>query len=188
MYSLPGSLAVVVASIVRLLFARRPTAISRLVVAVVVDTLDRMLRRGARPHVSEEFRKILSPTVGHGDPSATVAMVIRVMLFVATTLGVEPRLILGGAGAPVSARIEGPLLSIEATAALRATLPKGLPVHGFLCSAFTAALPVCSSARIYVGEGDDHPAANFSAFKLKSWSHKAQYTVCLAGEQHPRFG
>jgi len=148
MYSLPGSLAVVVAPIVGLFFSRGPSAVARLVVAVIVDALDRMLRRGAWPHVSEELRKILSPTVGHGDPSATVAMVIRVILFVATTLGVEPRLILGGAGASVGPSVQWTSLFVPAATAFGKPLFEGRSVDNSFGPTFAFAKPPCSPERV----------------------------------------
>lgn len=62
------------ASRVRILLLRRgPAHVARLVVAVVIDTVDRVLRRGARPDVGQEAFERVAP--GFADVDASTAVV-----------------------------------------------------------------------------------------------------------------
>lgn len=59
--------------IVLLLSHRRPAAITRIVMAVIVDPIDRMLRRRARPHVAVEPLEIIRPLMADRNASRAVA-------------------------------------------------------------------------------------------------------------------
>lgn len=84
----------------RLLFGGRPSAITRLVVAVVVDSLDRVPVR-PRPHVAQERRKVVSPLVAHADAAPAVVGVAGRCGIVATLFRVLPRPIFRASGLSV---------------------------------------------------------------------------------------
>lgn len=64
----------IVASIAMLLDRGRPAAVSRLVIAVIVNPVNRVLGRRARPHIREEVLEG-SPAIAHGDTSPAVVPV-----------------------------------------------------------------------------------------------------------------
>lgn len=68
----------------------RPSAIVRLVVAVVVFAVELMLGRGSLAHVGEEIDKAAAPAVAHRDPSSAVSMILRVFGPVASLLNALP--------------------------------------------------------------------------------------------------
>lgn len=61
--------------VVVLLNPRRPLAVARLVVAIAVDSLNRVLGRGPSAHVGNEIGKGIEPAVANVDSSASVARV-----------------------------------------------------------------------------------------------------------------
>lgn len=66
-------------TVVGLLRICRPATIPWLIVAVIILSVNRMLRRGARPHIGVEVLKAMSPALANSDSSATV--VRKVLLF-----------------------------------------------------------------------------------------------------------
>lgn len=63
------------APVIRLLFRGRPSTVARLIVAIVVDSVDRVPRGRAAPHVMNERRETLCPGRTH-DYAATAIFVI----------------------------------------------------------------------------------------------------------------
>ena len=60
--------------IVHLLSLRRPSTISRFVMSIGVNAVNRMLRRGPRSHVGIEGTEVVTPSFAHRYPSAAVVM------------------------------------------------------------------------------------------------------------------
>lgn len=76
-----------------LLFCRRPTAIPRLVVAVVIDTVDAVLAGWARPHVGDKICNV-SPSLTDGDSTTTIVVIAFVEKVVAASKYFSPNKIL----------------------------------------------------------------------------------------------
>ena len=84
----------VIALIARLFRNRCPAAIARLIVTVIVDTVNRMLRARARPHVGKEGLVGISPPLADGNAAAAVPMPVMAFGVGATVDHVAPSLIL----------------------------------------------------------------------------------------------
>lgn len=77
-----------------LLRARRPPAVIWRVRSVVVDAIDGVCWRGARPNVRQKGGKIVPPSLAHNNPAATVIRVIPCPRVVAAVLHLAPRAVL----------------------------------------------------------------------------------------------
>lgn len=78
-----------------LLFPRRPAAVARLVVAVVVrEAIEAMSRRRARPHVSQERLERVAPAVANADAPSAVALEVWPTRIGASRSHARPRLVL----------------------------------------------------------------------------------------------
>src|SRR5258708_12147525 len=73
-----------------LLRLRGPAAVAGFVVAVVLDAVDRVLRRRSRPHVRVERRVVVEPTIAHQDAAASVVLVALVVRIEAAFLHRTP--------------------------------------------------------------------------------------------------
>lgn len=82
----------IVAAVASLLFRGCPSAVGRLVVAVVVDSVKCMLRGWSRPHISEEVVKS-QPSFANGDSSPTVTVVIWGAGVLTSSKHTAPRLV-----------------------------------------------------------------------------------------------
>lgn len=81
-------------AIVDLLTLCRPANVARLVVAVHVDPIKRMGRRGSPADISEEHDEVVRPLSAHRDAAATVQMELAVPGVGAATLRARPRPVL----------------------------------------------------------------------------------------------
>lgn len=81
-------------AIAGLLAPRRPAAIIGAVRAVVVISFDRVSWRGARPHVEQECREAVQPSIADADATAAVARVRLLMWVIATAFDACPDSIL----------------------------------------------------------------------------------------------
>jgi len=77
--------------VVQLLNHRRPPAISRLVVPIGVDTVKRVRRGRARPHVFIERLEAMEPSTAHGDAPSPVVPKALVFGVEASLLHLPPR-------------------------------------------------------------------------------------------------
>ena len=73
----------------------RPAAITRLIVAVIVDAVNGMGRRGTRPHVCEEVQKAFVPSFANGDTTSTIPMPVLQFGVTAPLAHVNPCAVLG---------------------------------------------------------------------------------------------
>lgn len=96
-----NSQAPVVAFVVALDFMRRPSAITRFVVAVIVDAIDRVAR-WALSHVGQKIDERVTPSVAHGNTTCAVVMVTVVAREVAAAFRSIPRVICSGWGSESS--------------------------------------------------------------------------------------
>ena len=81
---------------------RRPAAVARLVVAVVVDAIKLVLRRRFRPHVCKKVSEAgkPEPPIANLDAASPVAVVAIVAPIETAATHGRPRLVLAGAGSP----------------------------------------------------------------------------------------
>lgn len=79
----------VLTSVRVLLSHSRPSAITRLVIAIIVNAIDRGARR-SRPHVGIELREVVSPLWSHGYSTPSVNWVLRILRVVAPVFCVLP--------------------------------------------------------------------------------------------------
>lgn len=77
-----------------------PTTVFRRVRAVVVDALKAVRACWFRTHVLQKCGETVPPCFTHGDTTPAVVLVLIVVLAVAPTFGVTPRLVLAGDLAP----------------------------------------------------------------------------------------
>lgn len=84
-----------VASVIRLLPCGCPAAISRFIVAVVVDAVKRVTATRSQPHVVVEVFKRVSPTVTNLDTTAAIIGVARITLVGTPRNQPVPRFVLG---------------------------------------------------------------------------------------------
>ena len=120
------------APILHLLTSRRPLAIGGVVIAIVVDAVDGVVRRRLKPHVGKEVRERMLPSVAHTDSSAAVVSVGVVLLVVAAITHVLPSDVLGRVGFS-TASTSGPTVAVggEALQGLfeaKATATCGSPI------------------------------------------------------------
>jgi len=80
----------VIALVVCLLFRRRPSHVPRLVIAVIVDSVDGIFGTRARPYIVIERRKRIAPFWANLDSARSVESVIVVRWIVATSFNVMP--------------------------------------------------------------------------------------------------
>lgn len=133
----------------RLFYAGCPSAVARLVAAIVVDSVDGVLRRWFRAHVFKERRKAVSPSVAHGYPPSSVETKLVVSWVVATADHLRPRRVLrrhlaAGSGAMERGALyqqARPCLGVEAPARLCAPLSQRRGANDDLVSTIANAPP-----------------------------------------------
>lgn len=91
----------VTASIRGLLARRRPSTVARRVRTIVVDTVNRVLPRGARANFSSKRDERITPRAVHGDPASAIVAVVLTPRVIATILDCSPHLIEACAGFPM---------------------------------------------------------------------------------------
>lgn len=131
--------------VVDLLGHRRPTAVARLVVAVVVDTVDRHTG-WALAHVGEEVHEacLPGPSVAYSDTSAAIVFVGRGALVPATRVHVEPTVVRRRSVHPMRREAQGLLAALFASATVRSG---PWLFDDPLSSANAAAIPTAVSGR-----------------------------------------
>src|SRR3990167_1510710 len=82
-------------SVVRLFLCRGPTAVTRFVVAVVVDAVNGMFGRWPWSNVSEERLERIQPALAHGNPTGAVIVVILAGWLQASITDAGPTPVLG---------------------------------------------------------------------------------------------
>jgi len=146
------------ACILSLLHGSRPFAISRFIVAVVVDAFNAMLWGRLLAHVLQELRKRIAPLFAHNYSATSVPVITGIVRVVAPRLHFAPRTVFRrfisttSTGAVASARLDGLLFKIATS-------------HDSGVTALTEALPA-RITRVGVASELDHRelavfAANF---------------------------
>lgn len=156
----------IVGSVLLLLQRRRPAAIPRLVVPIIVDAID------GGPgwpvaHVGKEIPEV-QPAVTDANASATVSGVLGVVRIEAAPLHVHP----DDVGAPSGTALRTPMFCVARGCGLANQAPAGLcmPAHQAM-SQHRRSLPACAFAE---------PRAGISLFFSKA--NHGQPPECLADE------
>lgn len=118
---------------------RGPSAIPRLVMAVVVDAIERVIRR-AVAHVGKKCLKVVSPLLGH--TNAATAVVIRVFMarVVAAFFRLKPRAVFPSSASSVCCARSQRLIQQASTAFHRA-ITKVASAHNCALAALAQADP-----------------------------------------------
>lgn len=138
---------VIAVGVAALFFICGPSAISGLVVAVTVNTVERSTE-WAVPHVGKERREVIAPAVAHGDTPTAVSGIRLVTRLEATLLGSGPGAMLPRAGQSVRGVLTGAPLSTNTAATLRPSRCQTPTHHVNLASATTPASPSERAAAI----------------------------------------
>lgn len=112
---------------IRILFAQRgPSTVARLVAALIVNAVERVLWPRTAAHVFEERLVRVAPALAHDDSTTTVASKHRMPRVMTTALRLRPSAILGGfvavAAFTVSQLANGPIHLTEVDAVATARL------------------------------------------------------------------
>ncbi len=75
-----------------------PSAITRFIIAIVVNSIDRMQLRWTRPHVGVEVLKTAAPSVAHGNAASPIGVKFGIVRIVTAKFQLCPSLILWCAG------------------------------------------------------------------------------------------
>lgn len=132
-------------SVAGLLDVRSPSAIAGLVVSVSVDSVQRMFRRRAPAHVSEEPGKTAEPFGAHTDATSAVRVEFDVVRIVAAVFHRCPRLVLLRFGHAVPLSFSAHRQIADATACAPAALSgcQVTRVDDLLDTALATAQPLC---------------------------------------------
>lgn len=145
----------IVAAMLILLFAQYPSAVARLVSAVIVSAVNRVLARWASTHVRQECLERTEPLVANLDPTSAVVG-IRTMLGVrASRFHPGPDDVLGSFGLSVLEVATSHGVSLKASAASRVSASQKKSRDDHFCSASTPATPHRFGARGRPGERHD---------------------------------
>jgi hypothetical protein len=136
-----------------------PTAIFRAVWAVVIDSVDGVIRRRTLPHVSQEVGELF-PAVTNEDPPSAVVLEVRPIGIGASGMDCLPSVILGCA-LPI-ARVpmldaRFPQFGIETATGLASPRPDVSRVHNCPVSTGADAFPVSPLSEVDFRYGDPSP-------------------------------
>lgn len=172
--------------IARLLLACSPATVARLVVAVVVDSVDAVLHRWSWPHVGKEGREIGAPSVTNGDAATSVVLVTMVGRAVTPFQHRCPGFVLWCLASvrrvPVLPITSARFVPFDASASTR---PSGPACDsGELCAAIAPDEPVRHRLTASLDEcrmeADVHQAPKALARSVSGWPHMAfNFTACL---------
>jgi hypothetical protein len=129
----------IIAFIIGLILSRRPSHIAGSVMSFVVDAINRVLGRGARPNVCQELVKRCEYHLNAAPPVVTVSGVSGV---IAATFNFAKNLIFRAFALPVFSNNRTENLAMNTSAASRGPLSHSLSRHGSYISTVAAALPL----------------------------------------------
>lgn len=141
-----------------LLSCRRPAAVAWLVIAVVVNALDRVLWGRAWPHVGEECGKGPAPATTDLDPATPVIRAPRVFCVFASANHARPCDVLGRARPSVSEMRFSCQFVAQTPAAFRVPGAQVDQGHATQRAAIASAVPI-SQATAPLGKTESRPAA-----------------------------
>src|SRR6185369_5762592 len=134
-----------------------PSAIRRLIVAVVVNAVNRVFRGRTQPHVAQEILK-QHPSLANGDASSTVVFVSNKFGVGATSTHAHPREMLRAISEPVPSSIVADPFSLPATARFGLACPEQCAYDVPRIPAFATAQPCCFTADVWCSSGDNKPS------------------------------
>ncbi len=167
------------ALVVHLLKTSRPSAISRFIVPVIVDTVNRMLPAWALTHVSKKARKFfpLRAVVNAATAVVNPFMVFRVA---ASGFHIAPAVVGPGAVPAVCVTMiqasRNSHFSIEAAAGNGFPGDQAVPINEFLLPAFASAMPVIF-ARFFCWPFKNSPAPKLFPRKIAVTAHNVLQKV-----------
>jgi hypothetical protein len=131
---------VVPSGIAGLLSWCRPSAIVRLVIAVIIDPVNRVEGRRALAHIGQKRRKGVQPLFAYGDSAPAVVFIIPMLRAVTSTLHALPR--------RVFRRVASEMSEMAAWAARIRIVPEVVDFDRPYVSAFAPAEPACGFAPV----------------------------------------
>lgn len=133
--------AAIAAAVVLLLARQRPLTVAGFVVAVPVQTLNAVARRGAWTHVREERRETATPARADTDTATTIVRIGPAFRVVAALFDARPDAPLRAIRQPVRAVIRRACLSLETAARTRAAATQAASADDRVVTACAAAAP-----------------------------------------------
>lgn len=130
----------IVASVVRLLIPCRPTAILLAVRAICVNPVERVARRRAGSHVSQELTKGLVPWLAYRDASTAVPLIGLMVHVSASGTSLHPGAVLRRVFIPIRATTRQ-LFSYQAPTTVCDATSKALAAHDMRATAITDTSP-----------------------------------------------
>lgn len=143
-----------------LLASCRPLAVRRRIAPLVPNSLNRVSRRWARPHISKE-RLESKPSTAHADADCAVSSVARIIRIVASSLDACPHLVLRALRHAMRGIVSACFLVSPATTAKAARRVKVAGEYRGLSSAHASTQPV-AFAKVFENE----PSPDSSAFEV----------------------
>lgn len=164
------------ASIVGLLLARGPSAISRFVIAIIVDAINRVKRGWPFANISGKYLKTVIPSLADTDPSTTVSRIAFVIFALASIFHASPNQIETRTGFAVTLTRISKFFHVvltETTAAFGwLMLPSQRPRANLsFVSTGTFAVPPCSRFSVWYATNNYKPSKFLSNQINKIW-HK----------------
>jgi hypothetical protein len=124
----------------QLFFLGLPATVARLIVAVVVETTERMMRR-TLAHIGHECLEAILPTVTHRNATSAVVSIIHRIRIKTPRLRCAPRTILTAKGLAVCQMQGSGKFVIETAAAASISGSQGIASNNALVAAITPAHP-----------------------------------------------
>lgn len=157
------------AAVVRLLGGSGPPTVLGRVWAIVVDSIQAMLRTGAHPHVNQEVDERPKPTLAYGDPSSTIARVGGIPRIVTSGLHLRPRNEFGRTRLPMDSpftRLLDCLLAEQATARSNQAASQLTGAHNRFAATNTMASPLRLTTLVRSRNGDDNQSLKTLTYKM----------------------
>lgn len=128
-----------------LFFLRCPTTIRGFVIAIVVNTINRVLRRWFTSHIGEKINKVFSPSVAYGNSPASISF-ISCCLWISAAMNYSyPCFIFRTRGMPrcisVASLVLFGLFWLKTPAAKSASSTQGIAANAGLIAAQTTTKP-----------------------------------------------
>jgi len=156
-----------------LLAQRGPAHITRLVIALAINSVKRVLRRRLASNMREECREVIQPFSANGDTSTAVEIPASILLVEASRFHVGPRAILGGIGSAVGkTRLRQQMLCVKTSATSRSAFAKTLAYCGLNATAVAAAFPPNTAAFCFIGvAASDHQPSESLTCQVYRYAH-----------------
>ena len=131
----------IAAGVVVLLVSYGPSTVTRLIAAVVVNSVQGVCLRWALSDASDEGFEVGVPFLAHEDPASAVAVVLRVARIRASHAHLLPNPVFGSSRPTVSAASGSPIVVTEAAATFRIASPEAVSKRANGCAAVTGTRP-----------------------------------------------